>query len=121
VRPGYPGGYYPWGWGGLGFGGWYGGYYDPWFYDAGPYGYYDEDRYEGALRLKVTPRSASVYVDGYFAGEVDDYDGMFQRLHIDPGPHRIEIRQEGYESLFFDVRIQPNRTVTYSGELQTIQ
>ena len=37
-------------------------------------------RYDGSLRLKVKPREASVYVDGYFAGRVDDFDGMFQRL-----------------------------------------
>ena len=33
-----------------------------------------------AIRLLVTPRDASVYVDGYAAGVVDDYDGVFQRL-----------------------------------------
>ena len=37
VDGGYYGGFYPWGWGGLGLGGYYG-YYDPWggWYD--PYG-----------------------------------------------------------------------------------
>jgi hypothetical protein len=32
-----------------------------------------------------TPRDAEVYVDGYYAGTVDDFDGTFQRLHIDTG------------------------------------
>ena len=115
--------YYPWGWGGLGFGGYYGGFYDPWWYDTYPagygygYGYVDE----GSLRLKVKPRDASVYVDGYYAGRVDEFDGVFQRLKMDSGPHRIEIRQDGYEPLNFEVRIQPNRTVTYDGELKPIQ
>ena len=106
----------PWGWGGLGLGGYYG-YYDPWDY-GDPYqpsvGYYDRD---GSLKLKVTPRQAEVYVDGYFAGAVDDYDGLFQRLQIDPGPHRIEIRLDGYEPLAFDVRIDSGHTVTYKGEM----
>ena len=114
---GYYGGFYPWGWGGLGLGGYYG-YYDPWDY-GDPYqpsvGYYDRD---GSLKLKVTPRQAEVYVDGYFAGAVDDYDGLFQRLQLDPGPHRIEIRLDGYEPLSFDVRIDSGRTVTYKGEMQ---
>lgn len=116
------GGYYPWGYGGLGFGGYYAGYYDPWWYDdysaygyGSGYGYADDD---GSLRIKVKPRDAAVYVDGYYAGRVDDFDGVFQRLRIESGPHRIEVRQEGYEPLFFDVRIQPDRTVTYSGELR---
>jgi hypothetical protein len=51
---------------------------------------------------------------------VDEFDGLFQRLHIDSGPHRIEIRQDGYEPLTFEVRIQPDRTVTYEGELQRV-
>ena len=36
---------------------------------------------EANLRLKVKPKEASVYVDGYFAGKVEDYDGAFERLH----------------------------------------
>ena len=114
---GYYGGFYPWGWGGLGLGGYYG-YYDPWGY-SDPYppsgGYYDRD---GSLKLKVKPRQAEVYVDGYFAGAVDDYDGAFQRLQLDPGPHRIEIRLDGYEPLSFDVRIDSGHTVTYKGEMR---
>ena len=115
-----PGGYYPWGYGGFGFGGYYGGYYDPWYgYDA----YYGGQPYyanigDGSLRLKVKPREATVYVDGYYVGRVDDFDGMFQRLHIEPGPHRIEIRADGYETLEFEVRMLPDRTTTYEGELK---
>jgi hypothetical protein len=120
VTPGYWGGYYPWGYGGLGLGGYYGGLYDPWYdpwYD-GPYADYGYGYgYEGSLRLKMKPRQASVYVDGYYAGIVDDYDGVFQKLELDAGPHRIEVRDEGYEPLMFEVRIQPDRKVTYKGEL----
>ncbi|HUR33442.1 MAG TPA: PEGA domain-containing protein [Vicinamibacterales bacterium] len=117
---GYYGGFYPWGWGGLGLGGYYG-YYDPWdWYD--PYGpptaYYGSAGYDGALKIKVKPRQAEVLVDGYFAGAVDDFDGLFQQLRLEPGPHRIEIRLDGYEPLTFEVRILPDRTVTYKGELQ---
>lgn len=115
----YYGGFYPWGYGGYGFGGYYGGYYDPWFY--GGYGYprssysFSED---GELRIKVKPREATVFVDGYYAGRVDDFDGVFQRLRVEPGEHRIEIRADGYEPLEFDVRLEPGRTITYSGNLE---
>ena len=124
VPGGYYSGYYPWGFGGLGLGGYYGGYYDPYggYYD--PYGGYQRYPrssytlgYEGALRLKVKPRDAPVYVDGYYVGLVDDFDGVFQRLHIEAGPHRIEISAPGYEPLTFDVRIEPDQTLTYHGEL----
>jgi hypothetical protein len=119
VPGGYYGGYYPWGYGGFGLGGYYGGYYDPWYYgDYQPY--YSGYDFDGRLRLKVKPRTAEVLVDGYFAGLVDDFDGIFQRLRIEPGPHRIEIRSAGYEPLTFDVRIQPDRTITYTGELTRV-
>ena len=114
VIPGGYGGYYPWGYGGLGFGG-YGGYYDPW-YGGYPAGYYDR-REDGRLRLKVKPRDASVYVDGYYAGRVDDFDGIFQHLPLEPGPYRIEVRADGFAPLSFDVRILPDRTLTYAATL----
>lgn len=128
IPGGYYGGYYdPWwlgpAYGGyLGYGGYYGGYYDPWYggdptYQQQSYG----DRDEGSLRLKIKPREAEVYVDGYFVGVVDDFDGVFQRLHIESGPHRVEVRAPGYEPLIFDVRITPDHGTTYQGELKRIQ
>jgi hypothetical protein len=131
-----PGGYgfYPWGYGGLGLGGYYGGYYDPLDpygyggyggYPYGPYGgggsyssQYDDD---GAVRIKVKPREASVYVDGYYVGHVDDFDGVLQRLHLASGPHRLEIRAQEYETLMVDVRIIPDETITYRGEMRRAQ
>lgn len=119
----YGGGFYPWGYGGLGFGGYYGGYYDPWWYNDDPgYGYSDGYGYgyDGALRLKMRPREAAVYVDGYYAGRVDDFDGVFQRLRVESGPHRIEVRLDGFEPLMFELRIQPDRTITYKGDLKEL-
>lgn len=131
-------GYYPWGYGGYGFGAYSGGYYDPWFYGGynglsvglGYYGggypgpYYPAPYYggfeEGSVRIKVKPRNGSVYVDGYFAGQVDDYDGTFQRLHVEPGPHRIEVRADGHAPLSFEIHVPPGRTVSYSGELKRL-
>jgi hypothetical protein len=129
-----PGGYYggygyydPWafggsGYGGAGYGGYYGGYYDPWY---GGYPTYPQTTYtttdEGSLKLKIKPRNAEVYVDGYFVGVVDDFDGIFQRLHVDSGAHRIEVRANGYEPLAFEVRITPDHTTTYTGELKRVQ
>ncbi len=52
-----------------------------------------------ALRLEITPRTARVYVDGYYAGTVDDYDGLFQRLHVVPGRHEIVLYLEGYRTI----------------------
>ena len=73
------------------------------------------------MRIKVKPREASVYVDGYYVGHVDDFDGVFQRLHLASGPHRLEIRAQEYEPLMVDVRIDPDQTITYRGEMRRTQ
>jgi hypothetical protein len=117
VERGYTGGFYPWGYGGLGFGFYgYGASYDPWFYGGG-YQYGSANVEPGALRLKVKPREAQVSVDGFYVGIVDDFDGIFERLHLEAGPHRVDINAEGYEPLTFDVQVQPGRTTTYTGAL----
>jgi hypothetical protein len=124
IPNGYYGGFYPWGYAGLGFGGYfagYYGYYDPWLYDGYGPAYTPSGYDEGTLRLKVKPRDGLVYVDGYYAGRVDDFDGAFQRLHIDPGPHHLQIRADGYEPLDVDIDIRGNRDVSYSGELKKIE
>jgi len=130
--PFYPWGYaglglgYGYGYGGFGFvyGGW-GSYYDPWFgaeYGDPFYGYpgvyVPASAADGGLRIKVSPSDATVSVDGYYAGRVDDFDNPFQKLRLDPGPHHIEIRKEGYDPLSFDIRVLPDRTTTYTGELK---
>jgi hypothetical protein len=72
----------------------------------------------GGLRLKVEPEDAEVYVDGYFAGIVGDFNGHFQQLKLTGGPHRVEVRAPGYLPLVFDVSIQPRHTTEYRGALQ---
>ena len=69
----------------------------------------------------MNPSDASVYVDGYYVGIVDDFDGLFQKLHIETGAHRVEVRAPGYEPLVFDIRISPDHSTTYQGELKKIQ
>ena len=75
----------------------------------------------GGLRLKIKPREAQVYVDGYLVGDVDSFDGAFQKLGIESGGHKIELKADGYEPLQFDVLITPGETVTYKGEMKRIQ
>ncbi len=44
-----------------------------------------------SVRLQVKPTQTEVYVDGAYTGLVDNYDGLFQRLHLPPGEHEIEL------------------------------
>ena len=114
VVPGYyGGGYWPWGYAGLGFGSYF---YDPFYAPAPPV--YTTPLFSGAIRLKVKPRQAQVYADGYYAGVVDDFDGIFQSLRLEPGPHRLEIRAAGYEPLVLDLQIQPDHTIKYEAEMK---
>ncbi len=72
----------------------------------------------GDVRLKVSPRDAAVYVDGYYAGIVDDFDGFFQRLTLEVGPHEIEIVAPGLEAQVFDVYVNPTRTIDLHADLR---
>jgi HSP20 family molecular chaperone IbpA len=72
----------------------------------------------GELRLRIRPRDSQVFVDGFFAGNVDDFDGNFQSLRLEQGGHKIEVRMPGFETLTIDVHIQPNRTLTIREELR---
>jgi len=111
--------YYPYGYGAFGLGYFY---YDPytWYPPAaysGTYGGYSGYLEFGEVRLAVSPRSADVYVDGYFAGKVDEFDGVFQTLKVEPGAHHIQIVAPGYLPLDFDVRLNPGQKITYRGDL----
>ncbi len=92
-------------------------YYGSAYYGTGVYAYNAADAYTGFLRLKVRPRYAQVYADGYFVGIVNDFDGIFQRLRLEEGPHTIEIRHPGYESMQLDVLIVPGEKVTFEGDM----
>ena len=122
--------YAPYGFG-LGYGLYSGLGWNPYFGD--PFGYsdpyggsgsYSSSQYyqdQGHMKLKVKPRDAKVYVDGYFVGPVDSFDGAFQKLPLNAGRHKVEIKADGYETADFDVVITPNQTVTFQGELKRIQ
>ena len=85
-----------------------------------PYGAYRYSQPESNLRLNVKPKDASVYVDGYFAGKVDEFDGTFQRLHLLPGEHEITVYLEGYRSLKQRLYLSPNVTRTLDGSLEKL-
>jgi hypothetical protein len=46
---------------------------------------------DAAVRFEVKPKQAQVYMDGFYAGIVDDFDDWYQRLYTAPGPHEITV------------------------------
>jgi hypothetical protein len=73
----------------------------------------------GWLELRLEPGTAQVYVDGYYVGEVSDFDRPGGRA-VEPGPHHIEIRASGYQTSAFDVRLVPDQPVTYREDLRSL-
>jgi hypothetical protein len=89
---------------------WYDPFYGPW--SPYPYGYYQAIAGpDSAVRVLVTPKQAGVYVDGYYAGTVDDFDGFFHRLHVTPGGHTITLHLEGYRTVTRQLELTPNATL----------
>jgi hypothetical protein len=111
--------YYSW------YGGWYGWYgwypYHSYFWQPYPYpyGFYYRDRLSEA-RIQVQPKHAQVFVDGYFVGEVDDFDGWSQRLRLEPGEHELEIFLEGYRTYRQQVLFRPRATLKIEHILQPL-
>jgi hypothetical protein len=104
-------------------------YYDPYF--AGdfywsnhawrPRTYYVGSNWDydlGKLRLDIDQRDAEVYIDGYYAGIIDDFDGRLQGLRLEAGNYQVEVVLPGFEPLEFDVHVSPGRTTTYRGSLR---
>jgi hypothetical protein len=82
------GGYWGPGWG------FYHPYYAWWGY---PYPYAPPTGDRVGVRLEVQPAETEVYVDGYYAGKVEEFDGFFQRLNVAPGQHVVELYLDGHE------------------------
>ena len=101
----------------------YGGFYDPFFWY--PYGFYTPaygggyGRPTGSARLQVTPK-AEVYVDGYLAGTVDDFDGFLQRLDVPAGEHELTLYLPGYRTIRQNVLFRPGATVKISTAMEQL-
>jgi hypothetical protein len=122
--------YYPYFWGSYGW--WPYGYYSPYYWGAygwgypyywGGYGYYrgyDPSASLGAARLQVTPRETEVYVDGYYAGVVDDFDGFAQRLRLEPGEHELTLFLDGHKPFTEKLRFTVGQTFRIKHEMEPL-
>ena len=82
---------------------------------AYPYGYF-----QSYLKVNVTPNDAEVYIDGYYSGRVDDYDGPFQRLHVESGPREIVVYKPGFRPLRERLYLSPYSTQKIAGKLERL-
>lgn len=75
-----------------------------------PYGRYRLAEPESDVRVLVTPKEAEVYVDGYYAGVVNDFDGFLQRLRVPPGEHEVVLHLDGYRTVHQKLYLTLNST-----------
>ena len=75
----------------------------------------------GSARLQIRPRQAEVYVDGALAGLVDDFDGVFQRLQVEPGEHELTIYLDGYRTESQRMLFRPNATLDVRLDMRPLQ
>jgi hypothetical protein len=103
--------------------------YSPFFYDPfwGPYPYFGYGAYPigarpvGDVRVLASPKQAEVYVDGFYAGVVDDFDGTFQRLHTTPGGHTITLHLEGYRTVTQNIYVTLDSTFKLQVTMDRLQ
>jgi hypothetical protein len=91
--------YYPywglgwgWGWGGP-------------FWDYGPYYYPAENT--GKIKIKDHDKSDQVYINGAYAGTVDN----LKDFRLDPGSYSVQIRDNGKVLLNRDIYVVTGKTV----------
>ena len=65
----------------------------------------------GGVRIQGAPADAQVFVDGYFVGTVQDFEGGV--VSVEAGPRQIEIRAQDQPPNQFHVNLQPGQTLTY--------
>jgi hypothetical protein len=102
-------------------------YYDPFFWGS-PYGYWQYPPYygygsydpTGAARLQVTPKQTQIFVDGYFVGTADKFDGSFQRLRVEAGEHELEFYLDGYRTAKQPVLFRREGTITIKHVMEPV-
>jgi hypothetical protein len=147
------GNWYPWYYGGFGWGaGYYG--YSPWYYGAtcwswGRYGpWYDPYSYcwdplwavgaygygysagsssekapkpantMGSIRLKASPETAKVYIDGALAGTVDEFNGLNSHLDVEGGRRSLRLVAEGYQDYVTEIVVKVGTTQTVRASMK---
>jgi hypothetical protein len=105
-----------------------GGYfYDPffgpypwWGRPAYPYRYYPVYDNRAVIRVIATPKDAAVYVDGFYAGTVHDFNDWWQGLPLPPGGHDIVLYLEGYQTLHRRLYLAPGSTFKLYETMQRV-
>jgi hypothetical protein len=69
------------------------------------------------IKLKVKPERAAVFLDGAFAGTVNEFNGWGQAMLVNPGKHHLKIDLTGYVAFDTDVNLLPYQKITIETNL----
>jgi hypothetical protein len=105
-----------------------GGYfYDPFFGPypwwprrAYPYAYWPRYDNRAVVRVIATPKDAAVYVDGFYAGTVHDFNDWWQGLPLPPGGHEIVLYLDGYRTIQQRLYVSPGSTYKLRGTMEPL-
>jgi hypothetical protein len=71
----------------------------------------------GELKIAATPSRAAVFVDGQYAGHVDEFDGVGKAMLLTPGQHRLRIALPGYLPFDTSVDLRPQQKLKIQTDL----
>jgi PEGA domain len=71
----------------------------------------------GELKIAATPSRAAVFVDGEYAGHVDEFDGVGKAMLLTPGQHRLRIALPGYLPFDTMVDLHPQQKLKIQTDL----
>jgi hypothetical protein len=75
-----------------------------------PYAYYPIYDNRAIVRVIATPKDAAVYIDGFYAGTVHDFNDWWQGLPLPPGGHEILLYLQGYRTIHRRLYLSPGST-----------
>jgi hypothetical protein len=75
----------------------------------------------GGVSFETTPATASVYIDGQYAGTVADFSPTTQPLTLSPGRHQVEVRAPGYKTMALDIDVTPGQVIPFQGTMEPIR
>ena len=71
----------------------------------------------GELKIDATPSRAVVFVDGQYAGHVDEFNGVGKAMLLTPGQHRLRIALPGYLPFDTMVDLRPQQKLKIQTDL----
>lgn len=74
----------------------------------------------GGARLQVKPHTAEVFVDGFYVGSVDQFDGFLQRLDVPAGEHELTLYDDGYRTMTQRVLFRPGVALNIKYDMQPL-